>query len=107
MWHADGYDKLAPYRFPIHGCIDGFSRKVIWLYITRSNSYPDNIAAYYLDAVRELGGCPRQLITDIRTDNGTIAGIQCFFLDNPDAHKYVPSPRNQRIEAWWASLKCL
>jgi hypothetical protein len=40
-WHADGYDK--PYGFPIHGCIDGFSRKVIWLYLTRSNNYPDNI----------------------------------------------------------------
>lgn len=28
-WHADGYDKLKPYGFPIHGCIDGFSRKVL------------------------------------------------------------------------------
>ena len=27
IWHADGYDKLKPYGFPIHGCIDGFSRK--------------------------------------------------------------------------------
>ena len=24
-WHADGYDKLKPYGFPIHGCVDGFS----------------------------------------------------------------------------------
>ena len=23
MWHIDGYDKLKPYGFPIHGCIDG------------------------------------------------------------------------------------
>jgi hypothetical protein len=30
-WHADGYDKLKPYGFPIHGCIDGFSRRLIWL----------------------------------------------------------------------------
>lgn len=27
-WHIDGYDKLKPYGFPIHGCIDGFSRKL-------------------------------------------------------------------------------
>ena len=26
-WHVDGYDKLKPYRFPIHGRIDGWSRK--------------------------------------------------------------------------------
>ena len=24
-WHADGYDKLKPYGFPIHGSIDGYS----------------------------------------------------------------------------------
>ena len=29
-WHLDGYDKLKPYGFPIHGCIDGFSRKMIY-----------------------------------------------------------------------------
>ena len=26
-WHCDGYDKLKPYGFPIHGCIDGWNRK--------------------------------------------------------------------------------
>ena len=31
IWHIDGYDKLKPYGFPIHGCIDGFSRKIIWM----------------------------------------------------------------------------
>ena len=29
LWHMDGYDKLKPYRIAIHGCIDGFSRKLI------------------------------------------------------------------------------
>ena len=23
--HMDGFDKLNPYGFPIHGCVDGFS----------------------------------------------------------------------------------
>ena len=23
LWHVDGYDKLKPYGFCIHGCIDG------------------------------------------------------------------------------------
>ena len=81
VWHADGYDKLKLYGLPIHGCIDGFSRKVIWLYVTRSNNYPDNIAAYSLDSVKELGGCPRKLNTDLGTENGTMAGIHCFFMD--------------------------
>ena len=28
-WHAGGYDKLKPYGLPIHGCVDGFSRKIV------------------------------------------------------------------------------
>jgi len=34
MWHLDGYDKLKPCGIPIIGCIDGFSRKVIWLKVS-------------------------------------------------------------------------
>ena len=26
-WHIDGYDKLKPYGFAIHGVIDGYSKK--------------------------------------------------------------------------------
>ena len=29
-WHIDGYDKLKPDGFAIRGCIDGYSRKIIW-----------------------------------------------------------------------------
>ena len=37
-WHTDGYDKLKPYGFPIHGCVDGFSRRVLWLNVSRTNN---------------------------------------------------------------------
>ena len=29
-WHSDSYDKLKPFGFPIHGCIDGWSENIIW-----------------------------------------------------------------------------
>ena len=48
VWHADGYDKLKPFGFPIHGCIDGYSRKVLWLYVTRSKNLPDSFVAWQL-----------------------------------------------------------
>ena len=35
-WHADGNDKVKSCGFRIHGCVDGFSRKVLWLKVTRS-----------------------------------------------------------------------
>ena len=31
IWHIDGYDKLKPFSFSIHGCIDGYSRRIMWL----------------------------------------------------------------------------
>ena len=102
VWHADGYDKLKPYGFPIHGCIDGWSRKLLWLVVTRSNNYPDNIASYYLEAVEEYGGCPIELDTDLGTENGTMAAMQAFFRDDEHAHRYVSSQRNQRIEGYWS-----
>ena len=104
-WHCDGYDKLKPYGFPVHGCIDGYSRKILWLYVTKSNNFPSNIAAYYLEAVSMFGGCPVKLITDAGTENGTMAGIHSFFRNDPDSHRFVPSPRNQRIECWWSFLR--
>ena len=69
-WYCDGYDKLKPFGFPIHACVDGWSRKVLWLYVTRSNNWPHNIATYYLEAVEQQGGCPQKLITDLGTENG-------------------------------------
>ena len=57
---------------------------------------------YFLNIVQELKGCLVQLITDLGTENGLAASMQCYFHDNPDAHRYVSSPRNQRIEGWWS-----
>ena len=34
-----------------------------------------------------------------------MAGIHCFFLNDEELHQYVASPRNQRIESWWAFLR--
>ena len=103
-WHIDGYDKAKPWGFSIHGGIDGFSRKVLWLRVCRSNKSPDNIARMYLGSVVKEGGCPVELVTDLGTENAIVAAIQSYFRDNPDAHRYVPSPRNQRIESWWSIL---
>ncbi len=104
-WHADGYDKLKPYGFAVHGCIDGWSRKLLWLLVTQSNNYPDNIACYFLEAVEKYGGCPMKVYTDLGTENSTMAAIQCFFRNDDDAHCYCSSPRNQRIEGFWSCLR--
>ena len=36
-WHIDGFDKLKSYGFPIHGCIDRYSRGI--LVLTKETTY--------------------------------------------------------------------
>ena len=50
-WHAVGNDKLKPYEFPIHDRVYGFSRKVVWLKVTRSNNNSVVPASYFLETV--------------------------------------------------------
>lgn len=103
-WHADGYDKLKPYGCRIHGAIDGWSRKIMWLKVCRSNNLPEIPASFYLECVAERKGCPEKVRTDNGTENGTIAIMQYLFRDDVNAHSYGKSTANQRIEGWWFYL---
>lgn len=40
LWHLDSYDKLKSYGITINGCIDEFSRYIIWLKALATNSDP-------------------------------------------------------------------
>ncbi|PFX34815.1 RNA-directed DNA polymerase from mobile element jockey [Stylophora pistillata] len=104
-WHIDGYDKLKPDGFAIHGCIDGHSRKVLWLKLDRTNNDPVVIGRCYMETVKEYGGCPQKVRTDCGTENGLEAAAQSYFMDKNLAHIYGTSPHNQRIEGWWSYLR--
>ena len=105
VWHADGYDKLKPYGLPVHGCIDGFSRHIIWLKVVRSNNNPTIPATLFLKSIERIGFAPKHLYTDCGTENGIMAAFQCFIMDDLEAHKYGSSQRNQRIENWWSHFR--
>ena len=85
VWHADGYDKLKPYGFPIHGAVDGFSRRILWLNVTRSNNNPIVHGYFYIKTVQKFLQCPRLLRTYCGTENGLAASIQCKLLSSMDA----------------------
>lgn len=81
-WHLDGYDKIKPYGFGINGCIDGFSRRIIWLNVYSSNSDPRIISGYYLDAVNDFKGCPKVVRADPGTENVNVKQIQNALMGN-------------------------
>jgi hypothetical protein len=111
-WHVDQYDKLSRYGFHIHGCIDGFSRKVMWFKIGPTNRDPAVVVSYYLETIESVGGCPRVICSDRGVENSKIAESHIAFrLLHSDhnsgnkSYRYVTSPRNSRIESWWSQLR--
>ena len=89
-WHMDGYDKLKPDGFPIHGCIDGYSRRILWLEVGRTNNNPAAITKFYLNTVIEENGCP----TILRSENVVVARMQCFFrCDGEDEYAGIKAHR--------------
>ncbi|XP_057311869.1 uncharacterized protein LOC130649584 [Hydractinia symbiolongicarpus] len=112
VWHMDGYDKLKPFGFAIHGAIDGWSRKILWLNVGASNNNPKIIAAYFLKCVTRLQSTSRCIRADRGSENVVVGGIQRFFRrDGEDdssgekSFRYGPSTRNQRIESWWCQFR--
>ncbi|KAK6176101.1 hypothetical protein SNE40_014450 [Patella caerulea] len=109
--HIDGYDKSKPYGIAIHGAIDGFSRKILWLKAGPSNNNPQYIARFYLNFVKETKRIPRCVRLDDGTENGIVKDLQtAFVLSQQDSTDMPPflrgrSTGNQRIERFWGSLR--
>ena len=85
-WHVDGSDKLKPYWFPIHGCVDGFPRKTIWLKVCRTNNDPKIPASFYIQTAQHFKYCPSKVQTDCGTQKGILAALQCALEGSTDAH---------------------
>lgn len=112
LWHVDGWDKLAPFGFFVHGAVDGFSRRILWLEVGSTNKNPRVIASNYLNAILQLGGVPRRMRCDRGTENTIIGTLQQFFRWHDDDHfsgsgSFIEgkSTGNQRIEAWWSKFR--
>jgi hypothetical protein len=104
IWHFDSYDKLKTYGICINGCVDGYSRKVVWMNAYHNSSNPKIIGGYFMEAVQSLGGCPRVMRADMGTENGHVRDIQRFLRRNHDdamagelSYMGGPSTANQRI----------
>lgn len=111
VWHVDGYDKLKPFGFAIHGAIDGWSRKMIWLKVASTNNNPRVVCSYYVEALELSGRLPRLVRMDRGTENVNIAAVQTLLRENhPDPFSENPvrfgsSIHNQRIERWWGYFR--
>ncbi|KAK7886502.1 hypothetical protein WMY93_026123 [Mugilogobius chulae] len=112
IWHIDSYDKLKPYGICINGCIDGYSRRIIWLRGAYTNSGPKVIGGYFVEAIELIGGVPKLVRTDMGTENVVIRDIQRYLRSDDEDDRagdgsYITgaSNANQRIESWWGIIR--
>ena len=69
VFHIDGNDKLKRFGFAIRGCIDGFRRKLIWLFVSITNNDSLVVANFYIKAITNLDRSPNTLRMDLGTEN--------------------------------------
>lgn len=111
----DGHDKLCGYQnwtFPlcIYGCLDTFSRKILFLFVSHSNSDPQVIGKKYLEYLCQEQIMPSYLRIDKGTETGKMATLQVYLVnkygimeDPVQSVIYGPSTSN-KIERWWRDL---
>ena len=100
IYHIDGSGKLKRWGFHIHGCVDGFSRKLLWLIVASSNNDPIGISHYFLRCIKKYGIAPNLLRMDKGQENIYCEDLQLFITGREDSYPYTASTRNQRIEAY-------
>ena len=112
IWHIDGYDKLAKYGIYIHGCVDGFSRYILWLHAYRTNKESSVIAWYFMECVIKLQKCPGRIRCDRGTENVHVEQLQKFLRRNGTDRNagdksfiYGSSTNNQRIGWMWGMIR--
>jgi hypothetical protein len=105
VYHIDGNDKLKKWGICIHGAVDGFSRKKLWLAASITNNDPMFIVNLYLLCIKKHRIVPRLLRMDNGTENIYCKGLQTFLTKDNNSYISSVSIRNQRIESFWSRLK--
>ena len=109
LWVAslDGHDKLCGYQsstvpLGVYGCLDTFSRKLLFLFLCFSNSEPEIIGKNFLKYMSKSKLLPYFLRVDRDTETGKMCSIHAFlsgrvfsFDDSLDSLTDGPSTNNK------------
>jgi len=106
IWHMDANEKLAKrYGIWIHGCVDGYSRMIVYLKASM-NKLSSTVEMAFDEAVGRLG-YPSCVRADYGGENkGVGKKMREFYKDALAEFRVLlgPSVHNQRIEYLWRFL---
>ena len=105
LWHLDGHHSLIRWKLVVHGCIDGFSRRILYLSCS-SNNLAETGLELFLDAILKDG---ERWPSRIRVDRGVENVLVCDAMvqargEGRGSFIAGPSTHNQRIERLWRDV---
>ena len=109
IWSIDGHCKLEQWGFEIYGCIDAYSRFIVFAHCGYTARTAYSTMVLYLNAVRNYSLSPMIIRSDKGVETLMLANLHhtIALQDWPDlpfesCYCYGTSTSNQRIESWWA-----
>ena len=105
LWHLDGHHSLIRWKLVIHGCIDGFSRRIMFLRCS-SNNKAETVLELFLNAVKSDGDLwPSRIRVDYGVENVLVCDAMVKTRgEGRGSFIAGPSTHNQRIERLWRDV---
>lgn len=107
LWHIDGLHCLIRWRIVVHGAIDGFSRRIVYLRAS-DNNRADTVMNLFRLAVHDCGW-PSRVRSDKGGENIEVARAMLAVRGTGRrSHLAGSSVHNQRIERLWRdTFRCV